>query len=154
MSDAPTSDKIFVNRRSTRRIANPIVREFLIDEGFEEVFPEDYDAIGQLKIFDRANLIVGIHGAGLAPLLLNRSKIYEKKMIGIMPAVQVTSGFRLLCYQSGIFWTGVRGRIDSRSANYLVSKAPPPLQISYQDFEVCIESLKMALADSKFQNPC
>ncbi len=139
--------KIFVNRRDSRKIINQDVRSFLISEGFQEIFMEDYDALTQIKILDNANIIVGIHGAGLAPLLLSRSESCGKKMVGIMPAVQVTSGFRLLCFQSGISWTGVRGKIESRFASHLLSTSPPPLAWSYQNFQVCVESLKRALKE-------
>jgi hypothetical protein len=141
--------KVFANRRDTRRLINQNVREYLFGEGFHEVFPEDYSALDQIKIFDQANEIVGIHGAGLAPLLLRRDKKEKKALIGLMPAVQVTSGFRLLCYQSSVDWVGVRGKISSNFADRLTESNPPPLSWSHRNFEVCVESLKTALEHTR-----
>lgn len=60
--------KVYVSRRFSRR--SPLLEEdledFLKSIGFEVVFLERLTFIEQVEIFSQANLVVGVHGAGLA----------------------------------------------------------------------------------------
>lgn len=141
-------EKLFINRRDTRKLIGESVSEILKERGYQEVFLEDHSASEQIAILNAADDLVGIHGAGLAPILYSQKSQRLRRLIGLMPALQVTSGFRLLCYQCGMHWVGVRGKVDPDHAKYLYSNKIPPFKTSYMDFEVCTNSLVMALDDS------
>lgn len=140
-------EKVFVNRRDTRKLKNDIVPKILKEQGFVEVFLEDYSAAEQIGILSTATFIVGIHGAGLAPILYSGTSKKRKKLVGLMPALQVTSGFRLLCHQCNMSWVGVRGKVEPSHTKYLYRERLPPLKTSHADFEICPASLLMALEE-------
>jgi len=119
----------------------------LKEQGFSEVFLEDYSAAEQIAIVSSATCIVGIHGAGLAPILYSGTSGKRKLLVGLMPALQVTSGFRLLCHQCNMSWVGVRGKVEPSHTKYLYDKRLPPPKTSYMDFEICPASLLMALEE-------
>lgn len=137
--------KIFVNRRDTRKVVGDWIPDFIKEYGYDNIYLEDYGAADQISILNGAEQVIGIHGAGLAPLLYSFSKINKVTLIGLMPALQVTSGFRLLCHQCDINWIGVRGKIEPAHARYLYDDALPPFKTSHIDFEICPASLSMAL---------
>lgn len=141
-------DKVFINRRDTRKLIGGNVSEILKERGFHEVFLEDHSAQEQIAILNSAIDLVGIHGAGLAPILYSQQSQRMRRLIGLMPALQVTSGFRLLCHQCGMHWVGVRGKVDPAHAKYLYSEKVPPFKTSHVDFEICPDSLIMALDDA------
>lgn len=141
-------EKVFINRRDTRKLIGASVSDILKERGYQEVFLEDHSASEQIGILNAADDLVGIHGAGLAPILYSQKTQRLRRLVGLMPALQVTSGFRLLCYQCGMHWAGVRGKVDPDHAKYLYSNKIPPFKTSYKDFEVCTDSLIMALDDS------
>ncbi len=143
--DNSFSKKIFVNRRDNRRLIGLEVRDYLVGIDYTEVFLEDFDCSKQLAILDKATHVVGIHGAGLAPLLYNRSVAGTKKMVGLMPPLQVTAGFRVLCALTGIKWVGVRGQITPNLAKATLVSSPLSSATSYSDFSVCVDSVARAL---------
>ena len=95
-------NKIYIDRRTNKIndnigrsiINNDDVKSFLKKEGFESIFLEDYSFKDQVCIFNKANFIVGLHGAGFANLvfckkgtkvieILNRSTSKEIKNLAI-----------------------------------------------------------------------
>lgn len=64
--------KIFVSRKNAgkgRRYNEQEVIDFLINNNFEIVYPEQYDLLEQVELFNNASCIVGGTGAGFTNLL-------------------------------------------------------------------------------------
>ncbi len=70
--------KIFINRKDGtgwRFIINENeVENFLISEGFESITLSNYSFIDQVRMFNQAESIVGLHGAGFANLIFCKPK--------------------------------------------------------------------------------
>jgi len=65
-------EKIFINRRNSRVLLDPRIKDYFKEKGFFEVFLEDYNFYDQVSLFFNASFIVGIHGAGMTHLLFSR----------------------------------------------------------------------------------
>lgn len=66
-------DKLYVARRGSRALANHAeVEAMLTARGYVTYYPEDYPVYEQLAIAQHAKHVVGIHGAGMAGLVLNK----------------------------------------------------------------------------------
>jgi hypothetical protein len=66
--------KVFISRRRSRRIINEeeIYFRILMPLGFRRIFLEDVSWVNQIKIFQHADVILGIHGAGLSNVVFMR----------------------------------------------------------------------------------
>lgn len=86
--------RVYISRRKTgtRTLANePELERLLHARGFETHFMEEYSLAKQARLIHEAELVVGIHGAGLANLLFARP---GTRVIEIVPA----SRFNYACY--------------------------------------------------------
>lgn len=138
---------LFLARRGTRSISNQAeIEAVLAPRGFVTLFPEDLSPADQLQLFNTAEAIVGIHGAGLAPLLYCHPDAPLRHLVEILPCGHMTDFYRLMAQQVGCRWTGVRGRLKPeyiRPAYELTAKIYR--QHSMDNFEVDPVSLKRAL---------
>lgn len=140
---------LFLARRSTRNISNQSEIEVLLGaRGFVTIFPEDLSPTDQFALFNAAETIIAVHGAGIAPLLYRHPDAPLHHLVEILPAGHMTDFFRLMAQQVGCRWTGVRGRLKPkyiRPAYDLTAKIYR--QHSLDSFEVDPVSLERALAD-------
>jgi hypothetical protein len=83
--------KIYVSRRKSRRSlpAEEEIEKYLINQGFQVIYAEDYPIGDQIKIFKNASVIVGVHGAGLT----NSVWSTNCKLIEIMPQKRINRCF-------------------------------------------------------------
>lgn len=68
---AENKKRVFLSRRRSNRSSQDEVKlvERLVDDyGFEEIFLEDIDVGEQANLFNKAEIIVGLHGAGFTNL--------------------------------------------------------------------------------------
>jgi len=77
-----STKKIYISRGKAtyRSVTNEQeVINHLKNRGFEIVFPEDLDFIGQAELFYNANTVISVHGAGLTNLMFCRegTKVIE-----------------------------------------------------------------------------
>lgn len=76
--------KIRARGRKVRNEAD--LRRMLAQRGFECVYPEEMDFAAQVRLFSRAKLVIGQHGAGLSNLLFMQpgTRLIEvhRKLIG------------------------------------------------------------------------
>ena len=84
-------DKIFIDRKQkfgqNRIISNnEEVKNFLKDKGFVPLYLEDYSFKEQVGIFNQANIIIGLHGAGFANL------VFCKKGTKVIEILNNTTG--------------------------------------------------------------
>ena len=73
------------NNKNLRKITNELeITAYLKKIGFELLKLSDYKFIDQVKLFNNAEIIVGLHGAGFANLIFSKpnTKIIEFKSIG------------------------------------------------------------------------
>ena len=104
--------RFFLSRRDSRTIENEAVIASLLEaKGFMRVFAEDLSAADQIRLFQGAEAIVAVHGAGLAPLLFCAGGRGPEHLIEILPCGHMTDVYRVMAAQVGCGWIGVRGRI-------------------------------------------
>ena len=77
-----TFDRIFIGRRDskTRLIKNDMkIKSILYNFGFKVIYLEDYSIIEQAFIFNNAEIIAGLHGAGFTDLIFcnKKTKVIE-----------------------------------------------------------------------------
>lgn len=108
----PLPRRVFLARRKTRAISNPgDLAPILQAHGFVTLYPEDLSAGDQIRLFHEAEVLLAIHGAGLAPLLLRRPDSALQSLIEILPCGHMNDNFRVIAEQVGVAWTGIRGRL-------------------------------------------
>lgn len=72
--------KIYIDRKidssiGQRRIFNhDLFLDFLKKRGFEIIYPENFNFLEQIKIFNSADIIIGMHGAGLTNIIFSTKK--------------------------------------------------------------------------------
>ncbi|WP_265501104.1 glycosyltransferase family 61 protein [Paracoccus beibuensis] len=148
--DGPRPDlprHLFLSRRGARSISNQAeIESVLAPRGFATVYPEDLSPADQFQLFNTAETIVAIHGAGLAPLLYRHPDAPLRHLVEILPCGHMTDFYRLMAQQVGCRWTGVRGRLKPEYVRpaYDLS-APIYRQHSLDSFEVDPVSLERAL---------
>lgn len=99
-ADGLFSSRVFVSRRNAtdRRIVNnPAVSEYLETMGFEEYVLEDMAFGDQVRLFEKADLVIGAHGAGLTNLVFAD----DPSVIELFPADDVRYTYFCLSRQLG-----------------------------------------------------
>jgi capsular polysaccharide biosynthesis protein len=85
--------KIFIQRRGARSIWNEsMLNQLLLDNGFQLVTMEDLTFGEQIRLFCHADVVVGVHGAGLANIVFCRP---GTRVVELMP-----SAWAMPCYWS------------------------------------------------------
>lgn len=111
----PTFDlpkKVFLARRGTRALSNEAEIEILLTvRGFTKIYAEDLNVPQQFALLRQAQDVVGIHGAGLAPLQYRSPSEPGIRLIELAPAGIVTRWFGIMCEQVGGKYIAVRGRL-------------------------------------------
>ncbi len=139
--------RAFVSRRNTRNLENEAeVEAFLAQRGYTKVYPEDLGVADQFRLFERAEHIVAIHGAGLAPLLYRSGMSRLTGVIELFPCGHMTDNFRVMAHQVGCAWTGVRGKIKPEHVEPAYDLSRPFVKFSLQSFEVDVRALETALS--------
>ena len=152
-SERPLPSRVFISRRDARRLVNEAeIAKLLSAEGFEMLYAEDLSVIEQFRLFARAETIVAIHGAGLAPLLYRSPSALPATVVELFPCGHVTDVWRAVCGQTGCRWIGVRGKIRPEHLRHAYDLRRPFLRYSLQDFEVDPVSVKRSLSGENFDN--
>ena len=110
-TDSP--DRILLLRRGPRSLTNLTeVEEVLRKEGFVTIFPEDLTVDQKLRVIVDAKEIIGIHGAGLAPISFRGGSSVPLRLIELTPIGHLRDLFR--CMSSNIEgkWCCVRGYVE------------------------------------------
>lgn len=138
--------RVFLARRKQRAITNqPEIEALLHPLGYVTVYPEDLPVADQFRLFNAAERIVAIHGAGLAPLLYRHPGSPLRNLVEILPAGHMTDFFRLMAQQVGCSWIGVRGRLKPEYIKPAYQAQGVFRQYSLDGFEVDPVSLERAL---------
>ncbi|WP_306115421.1 MULTISPECIES: DUF563 domain-containing protein [unclassified Roseovarius] len=138
-------EKVFLSRRKTRALENEAeVEAHLAKDGYVKIYPEDLSTLGQLMLFEHAERIIAIHGAGLAPLLYISENTRLRKLVEIFPCGHMTDVYRVMAQQVGCKWIGVRGKIKPEHIGPAYDLEAPFFKYSLQSFEVDLESIDLA----------
>lgn len=141
--DLPT--KVFLARRGTRSLSNHHeIEDLLTAMGFTTIYAEDLSVPQQFALFRQADEVVGIHGAGLAPLEFRSPSKSPIRLIELAPAGIVTRWFGIMCEQIGGKYVAVRGRLKPE---YIQGLYSDELFEKYcnDNFEIDPKSLEVAL---------
>lgn len=143
----PLPRQVFLARRKQRAITNqPEIEALLRPLGFVTIYPEDLPVADQFRLFNTAERIVAIHGAGLAPLLYRHPDSPLTHLVEILPCGHMTDFYRLMAQQVGCSWMGVRGRLKPEYIRPAYQAQNVFKQFSLDNFEVDPVSLERALA--------
>lgn len=148
--------KIFISRRESRAIVNEReVEDFLYEQGYKKIYLEDYSLTEQIATLAFSTDIVAIHGAALGPLILRG--IFNKKpynLIEIFSPAHVTNVFRVIAFQTGGRWGGVRGGIVKRFVPRSNALTFDTRKLKYDtgSFYACLSALSMALDRQRFDH--
>jgi capsular polysaccharide biosynthesis protein len=141
----PLPRRVFLSRNDTRRISNEAeIETLLARHGFRTVYPEQLSAADQFRLFEQAEIMVAIHGAGLAPLLY-RPEGGLQQLVEILPCGHMTDVYRVMAEQVGCRWIGVRGRIKPAYVKAAYDLEARFNAFSLDSFEVDPVSLEKAL---------
>ena len=103
-------EKYFLSRRTTRALENADAVEAVLHPlGYQTVYMEDLSALEQILLLQRAESVVAIHGAALAPMLYSLSSSRLTRLIEIQPVGHAETFFQEIAQMCGIHWTGLRG---------------------------------------------
>ena len=148
---AESPKRYFLSRRKTRNIENEgEVIEFLTANGFETIYPEELSVAEQFAIFDRAEVIVAIHGAGMAPIMYRGTDSNLRLVVEICPVGHMVKNFRMRTIASGVDWIGVQGRIKKEYIPELYRFDRYFLKYSLDSFELDLDSIRAALHEKGF----
>ena len=140
-------NRAFLSRRATRNLENEdAVEAFLNARGYTKIYPEDLSVADQFKLFEQAEHVVAIHGAGLAPMLYRSDASRLRGLIELFPCGHMTDNFRVMAHQVGCAWAGVRGKIKPEHVEPAYDLSKPFVEYSLQSFEVDLHALELALA--------
>jgi capsular polysaccharide biosynthesis protein len=141
----PSPARVFLSRRKTRTLENEAeASAWLGARGFVTVYPEDLDAAGQIRLFRQAEIMVAVHGAGLAPLLYAQPGGRLRQLVEILPCGHMTDVYRVMAGQVGCAWTGVRGKIKPEYIKAAYNFSAPFSSFSLDSFEVDLYALAHA----------
>lgn len=139
-------DRVFLARRKARNIANMTEIERLLSaRGFVTIYPEEHSVARQIGLFNSAETIVAVHGAGLAPLLYRHPDSPLRHLVEILPCGHMTDMFRMMAQQVDCGWIGVRGRIKPEYVAPAYDLERMFTAFSQDSFEVDPVSLERAL---------
>lgn len=103
-SHTPDSGRLYVSRQGgdTRRVSNldalgPLLEEY----GFERFRPEEYSVAEQVTTFSEADVVLGVHGAGLTNLLFASDatliELFGSYVNPVFYALAVQTGNEYVC---------------------------------------------------------
>lgn len=138
--------RVFISRRDTRRLRNEDeVADHLSRLGFRKIYIEDLPVIDQFRVFNEAECIVAIHGAGLAPLLYRTERTHSLSIIELFPVGHITFVWRVVAHQVKCGWIGVRGHIEVQHVKHMYDLKRSFLKFSWEDFTIDVASIDLAL---------
>lgn len=107
--------RVFLARKKTRNISNQAeIEAMLVQLDFQTIYPEELSVADQFALFNHAETIVAVHGAGLAPLLYRHPDSRLRQLVEILPCGHMTDVFRMMAQQVGCDWIGVRGKLKGK----------------------------------------
>lgn len=139
--------RVFLARRKTRAVSNmaeiaPVLARF----GFKTVYPEDLSALDQIRLFQDTEVMLAVHGAGLAPLSYRGPDSALQTLVEILPCGHMSTNFRDIAAEVGVNWVGIRGRLKPeyvKPAQDMTKRGF--VEFSLDNFEVDPASLQEAL---------
>jgi capsular polysaccharide biosynthesis protein len=137
--------RVFLSRQDTRTLENEAeIEAYLGKRGYVKVYAESLSVPDQFRLFQEAESVVAVHGAGLAPLLYCSRNAGPKNLIELLPCGHMTDVYRVMSQQVGCRWVGVRGKIKPEHISGVYDLAKPFRRHSLQSFEVDLPSLELA----------
>lgn len=148
LDDSATDDlpaRVFLSRRNTRAALNEQeLADWLGARDFVKIYPEDLSPMDQIRLFRRAEAMVAIHGAGLAPLLYAQPGGRLRHLVEILHAGHMTNVYRVMAHQVGVDWIGVRGRLKPEYIQPAYDFSQIFKTYSLDNFEVDLRALQEA----------
>jgi len=146
--------RVFLVRRGTRRLVNEAeIAGHLAARGFVRLHAEDLAVADQFRLFQRAEAVVAIHGAALAPMLYRAPGAPPLALVELFPCGHVTDVWRAVAGQTGGRWVGVRGRLRPEHVRPAQDLSRPFLRHSLQDFEADPAAIDRAFAILEGESP-
>lgn len=143
--------KAFISRQGSRSLLNDAeVAELLEKHAYETFHPEKMTVADQFALFEGARQIVGVSGAGLAPILMASSKPKDSFFLELIPPGLANTFYKVIAEQQGLYWIGVRGMMKKEYIPEIYDMERSFYSKRINDpFEVCLASLELALSMAK-----
>ncbi|NDY96315.1 glycosyltransferase family 61 protein [Wenzhouxiangella limi] len=112
----PAADKLYISRQdaTARRVLNEAaVMHYLEQAGFTCIIPGNFSIEQQIKLFNRASVIVGPHGAGLTNLLFCKS---GTRVIELFQEDFINPAFYKISREVGAHYLGLVNPAQNTSA--------------------------------------
>ena len=146
-TDMALPARVFLSRRDTRALLNEAqVADWLAARSFITVYPEDFSPADQIRLFRQTEIMVAVHGAGLAPLLYTQYGGRLRQLVEILHAGHMTDVYRVMAHQVGCDWIGVRGRLKPEYIHPAYEFDQTFRAYSLDNFEVDLAALEEAFA--------
>jgi hypothetical protein len=153
---AGSPEKIFISRRSSRRISNELeIRQMLEDSGFKTCYFEEIPIPEQWGLVAGAYEIVAIHGAAMSALVFNRFGLSQApgdrsglRVIEVFGPGYCVDVYRHLTAVLNGHWCGVRGQIRPEVVRDLDLKLKYHAHL-WTPFRVDPKTIEMALKYSE-----
>ncbi|MEG3839975.1 glycosyltransferase family 61 protein [Microcoleus sp. herbarium14] len=143
-----TPEKIFISRKGARSLINESeVEQILQTYGFKKYYFEDIPISEQWSVARNAKIVVGVHGAAMAHLILNRHKV---KLIELFHPGYVVDMYRNIAGAVGGSWCAVTGQITQDVIAELDFKeqarkfAATPTRIDINSLQMALEYLEIS----------
>jgi hypothetical protein len=138
-------EKLFVARKDSRRITNQAeVEAVLTGLGYTTIYMEEHSNEMQFALVRGATHIVGIHGAGLAPLQYYSPAREPLHFVEIQPPGCTSNFFQIMADQIGARYSAVRGRLKPEYIEPSYD-GTPLTRFTGDDFEVDPLSVRVAI---------
>lgn len=149
--------KVFIDRRRGRHLLNgEAVRTELHRRGYTTVYPEDLSLEAQLALFQNADDIVAIHGAGLASLLYRTADDGAFRLVEILSPGHMSLFFRNMVLPLPVDYRAIRGTPDAKMCGdaYRIERPPNAYKTKYAmaPFSLNLEALDIALDTERFDD--
>ena len=152
-----TPERIFISRKGARSLINESeVEQFLQAYGFRKYYFEDIPISEQWSVATNAKIIVGVHGAAMSHLVLNR---YQVKVIELFHPGYVVDIYRNIVGAVGGNWCAVSGQITQDVIAELDFKqqarkfAATPTRIDINSLQMALEYLQISATQSNHSVP-
>ncbi len=143
-----TPERIFISRKGARSLINESeVEQILEPYGFKKYYFEDILISEQWSVARNAKIVVGVHGAAMSHLILNRHKV---KLIELFHPGYVVDMYRNIAGAVGGSWCAVSGQITQDVIAELDFKqqarrfAATPTRIDINSLQMALEYLEIS----------
>jgi len=128
VKDEPVKSRIYISRAKAskrRLLQEESILKILEAHNFKIVYAEELTYAQQVQLFYNAEIIVGVHGAGLTNILFSK----QAQLIELHPADQVRSHYFMICKALGFSYHYLLGSNGNAKQDFSINPATLKLML-------------------------